>query len=85
MRDIGEPEPLILFKGSWSQYNHITPRARPFLERAGAEVIVGNVVITRLSREGRVKVCRHVGESIKTSFVKSSGEPQISVGKNFNV
>ena len=48
-----------------------------------AKVIAGNVVITNWSCRGHAKVGqRYVGESIRTSFVKSSSEPQISVVKN---
>ena len=39
---------------------------------------------TRRSREGHAKVRRrYVGESIRKSLAKSSGEPQISEGKRF--
>ena len=39
-----------------------------------------------MSREGHARVeRRYVGESIRTSPVKSSDEPQISMVKNFNM
>ena len=57
---------------------------KKFLNRA--------VVCLNVSRGGNRWLCgdgkvgrRYVGESLMTSFVKSSGESQIFVVKNFNV